>query len=261
MTAAQAAAALLDLAGDWSWIGTVVFLRVAAAMALLPAFGEHMVPIRVKLAAALAFTAIVAPAVAPALPQPRTDVIGLVRILGTETVIGLALGASVRVMIWLLQVAGTIAAQATSLAQLLGAQAVDPQPAIAQILVVAGLALAAAAGLHVRVAEALILSYGPLPAGTAPDPAMLAPWGIGRVAGMFALAFSFGAPFLIASLIYNVALGVINRAMPQLMVAFVGAPAITAGGLLLMLLVAPLILPIWSDALSLRLADPFGAAP
>jgi flagellar biosynthetic protein FliR len=260
VTTAEVAAALLDLGADWGWAGLVVFLRIAAAMALLPAFGEHVLPMRLKLAAALALTAIVAPAVAPVLPPPRSDVAGLVGLMATETVIGLALGASVRVMIWLLQVAGTIAAQATSLAQILGAQGVDPAPAIGQILVVAGLALAAAAGLHVRIAEALILSYGPLPAGTAPDPASLTPWGIGRVAQMFALAFSFGAPFLIASLIYNVALGVINKAMPQLMVAFVGAPAITAGGLLLMLLVAPLILPIWSDALSLRLADPFGAA-
>lgn len=261
MTTAEAAAALLALAGDWGWTGTVVFLRIGAAMALLPAFGEHSVPMRLKLGAALAFTAIVAPAVAPGMPPPPAGVAGFAGILATETVIGLALGASVRLMIWMLQVAGTIAAQATSLAQLLGAQGVDPAPAIAQILVVAGLALAAATGLHVRVAEALILSYGPLPAGLAPDPAALTPWGIARVAQMFALAFSFGAPFLIASLIYNLALGVINRAMPQLMVAFVGAPAITAGGLLLLLLVAPLILPIWSDALSIRLADPFGGAP
>ena len=41
-------------------------------------------------------------------------------------------------------------------------------------------------------------------------------------------------------------LGVINRAMPQLMVAFVGAPAITAAGLLLLALAAPILLDIWA---------------
>ena len=49
------------------------------------------------------------------------------------------------------------------------------------------------------------------------------------MAASFALALSLAAPFVIASLLYNVALGVINKAMPQLMVAFVGAPAITCG--------------------------------
>ncbi|HBQ37312.1 MAG TPA: flagellar biosynthesis protein FliR, partial [Rhodobacteraceae bacterium] len=74
----------------------------------------------------------------------------------------------------------------------------------------------------------------------------------------FALAFTLAAPFLIASLIYNVALGVINRAMPQLMVAFVGAPAITAGALFLMFLVMPLILVVWSDSLAHFFQNPFG---
>lgn len=258
MTMIETAAALLDLAGAWAWIGGVVFLRVGAAMALLPAFGEMIVPMRIKIAVAFAFTAIVAPAVAPSLPLPADGLALPAALLFSESLVGLLLGASVRLMIWLLQVAGTIAAQSTSLSQLLGAQGVDPMPAISQILIVAGLALAAAAGLHVRVAEALILSYDTFPAGTAPLAADVSRWGIARVAETFALAFSFAAPFLIAALIYNVALGVINRAMPQLMVAFVGAPAITAGGLLLMLLVAPLALPLWSEALSARLADPFG---
>ncbi|MEM8699663.1 MAG: flagellar biosynthetic protein FliR, partial [Pseudomonadota bacterium] len=54
-------------------------------------------------------------------------------------------------------------------------------------------------------------------------------------------------------------LGAINRAMPQLMVAFVGAPAITAGGLALLALAAPLILTLWLDRLDQALAFPLGA--
>ena len=39
-----------------------------------------------------------------------------------------------------------------------------------------------------------------------------------------------------------------NRAMPQLMVAFVGAPAISFGGLALLLIVAPFLLDVWRNA-------------
>ena len=64
-------------------------------------------------------------------------------------------------------------------------------------------------------------------------------------------------PFVIAALIYNVALGVINRAMPQLMVAFVGAPALTLGGLLLLYLSAPVMLSVWIDAFGALMEAPF----
>ena len=59
-----------------------------------------------------------------------------------------------------------------------------------------------------------------------------------------------------ASDAYNVALGAINRAMPQMMVAFVGAPAITAAGLLILMLSAPVILHFWGVRLDRLIADP-----
>ena len=46
--------------------------------------------------------------------------------------------------------------------------------------------------------------------------------------------------------------------MPQLMVAFIGAPAIVAAGLLILMLAAPVILTYWSGRLDLTLADPLG---
>jgi len=175
----------------------------------------------------------------------------------TETVAGLAIGAVIRLFVLALQMAGAMAAQAASLAQIFGGQYADPQPAMGHVLLVGGLALAAMLGLHVRLAEILILSYDMFPPGVLPGAGLIASWGLARIAHAFALAFSLAAPFVVASLVYNVALGVINRAMPQLMVAFVGAPAITAGGLLLLFLTAPILLGLWSDALSAFLANPF----
>ncbi len=249
--------AVADLAGvgqEVIWAATLVFLRVGAAMALLPAFGEQLVPQRIRLCLALAFTAIVAPAVAPRLPGPDAS---LAVVLCTETLAGLALGMALRLFIQALQIAGAIAAQATSLAQLFTGAGADPQPAIGNLLTMAGLAVAVASGLHIRIAEYLILSYDVLPAGRLPDSSDMADWGLAQITRAFALAFSLAAPFVIASFIYNLALGVINRAMPQLMVAFVGAPALTAGGLVLLVLVTPLALAVWLDALNGFLDAPF----
>mgnify|MGYP006292130581 FL=1 len=238
------------------WVGIAVFLRVGAAMAVLPAFGEQSLSVRVRLGAAIALTLLVAPAVAPAVPQ--ADIGALLRLLVTETLVGLALGLILRLLILTLQIAGTIAAQSTSLAQLFGGAAAEPLPAIGHLLVVSGLALAAMADLHVHVAAALIGTYTLIPAGTLLAPGAMAEIGVGHVAHAFALAFTLASPFVLGALVYNLALGAINRAMPLLMVAFVGAPAITAAGLALLAITAPIMLEMWHRALLATLADPFG---
>jgi len=76
---------------------------------------------------------------------------------------------------------------------------------------------------------------------------MLTDMMVSQVASGFRLAFALAAPFYILSLLYNLTLGVINRAMPQLMVAFVGAPVITAGALILLTVSIPLMVGRWQD--------------
>lgn len=238
--------------------GFVVFLRVGAAMALLPAFGEQSVPQRVRLGVALAFTMIVAPAVEA--PSVSEDLPSLFVLLGTETLVGLLFGVAIRLMIYVLQIAASLAAQSTSLAQIFGGSSTEPLPAFGHVLLVGGLALAAMTGLHIRIAEALIVSYQTFPVGAILASNELADFWTSRVADGFAMAFSFAAPFVVAAFIYNLALGAINRAMPQLMVVMVGAPAITAVGLAMLAILTPLLLQLWLGALEAVFEDPFGVA-
>ncbi len=240
------------------WGAALVFFRMGAMMALMPAFGEQIVPLRVRLALTLAFATIVYPAVAPGLPDISQ---GVARPVLAEVTAGLAFGIALRLMINALQIAGTIAAQATTLSQMVAGGGPEPQPAMTHVLVWAGLALALALDLHVRIVELAILSYQLIPAGTPPLAADLSAWGLGRVSHAFRLGFSIAAPFVIAALIYNLALGVINRAMPALMVSFVGAPALTLGGLVLLALAAPLALAVWLAAFNDLLANPMGLVP
>lgn len=239
------------------WLGLVVFMRVGAAMALLPAFGEQSVPQRFRLVLALAFTAIVAPAV-DGVPD-RSLQIALP--LLSEVAVGLMLGGGLRMFVMALQISGAMIAQATSLSQLFGGTGPEPQPAIGNLLVMAGLAIAVAGGLHVRLAEMFILSYQFLPAGGTLIVSDAAKWGLTQVSQAFGLAFSLAAPFTIAALLYNIAIGVMNRAMPALMVSMIGAPALTAGGLILMAIIAPIALAIWWQHLQGFIENPFRPAP
>ncbi|KEJ90546.1 flagellar biosynthetic protein FliR [Sulfitobacter donghicola] len=238
------------------WLNFAVFVRVSAMVSILPAFGEQTVPARVKLGIAMSFTIMVSPAVASPIFSDH-----LFWIIFVEAIAGLILGIGVRLFILALQTAGSIAAQSTSLSQILGGSVAEPVPAIAHILVMGGLALATMAGLHLRVIEMLIHSYQMLPMGALASGTDVSDWGVDQIRRAFSLAFTLAAPFVILSVLYNVALGVINKAMPQLMVAFVGAPLITAGGLLLLVLSAPILLSTWLEMLNSFIANPMAPVP
>ena len=239
---------------SWLWVAALVFLRVGAAVFLMPAFGDQALPQRVRLAVALAFSAIVTPAVAKELQ----DVPSFLMAAAEEVLAGLVLGLGMRLFILALQMAGSIMAQTTSLSQLFGGATPEPQPAIGNLLTLASLALALRAGLHVKAASLLILSYAFLPAGHFPNASDLAQWGLGQVVQSTVLAFSLAAPFVIASVIYNLALGVINRAMPQMPVSMVGAPVLTAGAMILMAMLVPVLLAVWLEGFDAFLVNPAG---
>ena len=247
---------LLDLAPVLLRTYGLVFLRVGAVMALVPVCGEKMVPARIRLVMALGFAAVVAPAVGPHLPAAPTTLSAYAGLLAGETLNGLALGFMLRLFILAIEMAAAIAAQSGSLAQMFGTGG-EPMPAIGHLLVMAALCLALMSGLHVRIAEALILSYRAIPAGTLPGPALMESWSLAQISAAFGLAFSLAAPFVIAALLYNVALGFINRAMPGLMVAMIGAPALTAGVLILLAIAAPVILTVWWQGYEAFMANPF----
>ncbi|MEM6587620.1 MAG: flagellar biosynthetic protein FliR [Pseudomonadota bacterium] len=251
-------AALLDLTEDVLWLHFIVFLRVAAAISLFPGFGEQSVPIRIKLGLAIMMTMITAPAISPALLPFAADPPPIGLIVLTEAIVGLLIGLGIRLFVMALQTAGTIAAQSTSLSQILGVQGIEPIPAMGHMLVLGGITLAMILGLHIRLAELIILTYTLFPAAEFPDPSAVSSWGIRQVANAFALAFALAAPFVIVSVLYNLTLGIINRAMPQMMVVFVGAPVIVGGGIVILLVMAPTILALWADALGGFMANPFG---
>ena len=226
----------------------LVLFRISALVALLPAIGEASVPTRIKLAIAVAMALILFPLVEGTQLYLANDM-AWIQALIIEIGGGLWFGILLRVFVFCLQTAGSIAAQATSLSQILGSAGVEPLPAMGHVITMAGMTLALTFGLHVHAVLYLLGSYTLFPIGQVPDISSVSESGVAQIAMGFRLAFSLAAPFVILSLLYNLTLGVINRAMPQLMVAFVGAPVITLGALVLLAISIPLMLRTWAEAL------------
>ena len=249
---------LTDAAGGLIFLYGGVFARVGGALALVPGLGERAIPVRVKLGAALALTFLLVPlaGVPVTLPEEPLD---LARVLVWEAAAGLVIGLAFRLLVFALQIAGSIASQSMSVAHLFaGGLASEPEPALATLLAMGGVAIALAAGLHVALVAALASLYDLLPFGRPLDGAMAAAWTTAGVARSFALGLSLALPFVAVGFAYNLALGALSRAMPQLLVALVGAPVLVALGLATLWLVLPELMAAWGGVLGRVFADPLG---
>lgn len=218
------------------------FLRIGTFFLLAPGLGEVLLPKRLRLSAALAFTSAAFPISLTG--QAEFSFLWLV----VEPLIGFFFGISIRLFVISIRTAGTIIAQSVSLSQFMGNPSSEPSTAIAEILALGGLALLFSIGMPVHLLIFLKTSYEIFPLG---EPFALAR-SVQRIVAhsdyITILALRVAMPFLILSLIYNVALGVINKAMPQMMVMLVGAPAVTGLGLLLLAVLIGDILDLWATA-------------
>jgi flagellar biosynthetic protein FliR len=104
-------------------------------------------------------------------------------------------------------------------------------------------------GLHGIALRALVESYAVMQAG-APLPLGVAAESI-AVAGAASLelALRLAAPFVIAGMVLNLALGLLARLAPQVQTFFVAVPGQILGGLALLALLASPLLATFAEAL------------
>jgi flagellar biosynthetic protein FliR len=222
----------------------LVFARVGAMVMLMPALGEENIPMRVKLSIALLFTLVLLPLHRSAYHIDMTSLSGLLVLMLHEIVIGIILGATARVTLSALQVAGSVIAQQMGLGFVTSVDPTQGQQGVlvGNFLTMLGITMLFATDSHHLVIAALSDSYKIF----APGESMLT----GDVASLatqaFAAAFKIGlqlsAPFLVFGLVFNIGLGVLARLMPQMQVYFVGAPlSILAGFLILAIVLAAMM--------------------
>lgn len=238
-----------------------VFTRVSAVVFLAPGLGEKAIPMRARLGAAFAITIVLIPLIlSPEMTAPETTA-AVVALYAAEFMSGVLVGFALRLMVFILQIAGAIIAQSSSLSQLFGPTVgFDSESPYAAILVMGGVAMAAAAGLHVQLVGALVDVYELLPFGMFPGAEDTGHWSTVRVGAALFKSLALASPFVILGFLYSLALAAASRAMPQLMAAFVGAPAITLAGLALFAAASPIILFDWLASFQRVLFDLFAGA-
>jgi flagellar biosynthetic protein FliR len=217
----------------------LVFARIGAMVMLLPGFGETNIPVRIKLAIALALTLIILPLHRAAYSIDMQSMAPLMVMLVHEIVIGVVLGATARVTLSALQVAGSVIAQQLGLGFV---TAVDPTQGqqgllIGNFLTILGMTLLFATDTHHLVIAALNESYRIFSPGEMPPSGDVAALATRAFAAAFKIGMQLSAPFLVFGLVFNIGLGVLARLMPAMQVYFVGVPLSIMAGFLILALV------------------------
>ena len=242
----------LDLLGpDLSyWVAQFILTvaRLSFVIILIPGIGEQMIPAQVRIYLLLGLSAAISGLGITdyTLPDSLTD-LGIV--LVTALLQGMILGIGLRVVIWSLNIAGSIIAQSMGLAQPLGvALENEAQTATANLLSMAGAAVLFSMNFHVEVISSWIELYETIPIGGSSWIAQA--FLFVSIYAAFAFAVLLAWPFVAMNLLYNVCLGFINKAMPQMMVAFVGAPFLVGAGMFLLAVSIAAMLMVWQDQIA-----------
>jgi flagellar biosynthetic protein FliR len=217
----------------------LVFARIGAMVMLLPGLGETNIPVRIKLAIALLLSMIILPLHRQAYQVDLNSLAPLLVLMLHEIVIGVVLGATARVTLSALQVAGSVIAQQLGLGFV---TAVDPTQGqqgliLGNFLTLLGVTLIFATDLHHLVIAGLHDSYRLFQPGEVPVVSDVASLVTKTVAGAFRVGIQLSAPFLVFGLVFNIALGVLSRLMPQMQVYFVAVPLSISIGFLILLIV------------------------
>jgi flagellar biosynthesis protein FliR len=228
-----------------AWYGAVFWplVRVLALFSVAPLLSHRAVPARLKVALAVAVTAVLIPTVPT---PPITDALsgaGLA-LLVHNILIGVMLGFAVRLIFAALELAGELIGlqMGLSFAGFFNPASGMAQNAVGSFMSLLALLMFIAIDGHLMLLHALGESFRlfPLVGGSG-----ALPLGMDELVrlggGMFSIALSLALPFLAVMLLTNVVLGVLARVAPQLNVFAIGFPLTILVGLSTLMLLLPYI--------------------
>ena len=213
----------------------LVFARVGAMVMLLPGLGESNIPVRIKLAIALLLTLIIVPLHRADYHVNMDALSALLVMFVYEILIGIVLGATARVALAALQVAGAVIAQQLGLGFVTSVDPTQGQQGvvIGNFLTMLGITMLFATDSHHLVIAALNDSYSIFSPGEVMPSGDVAALATRAFAAAFKIGMQLSAPFLVFGLVFNIGLGVLARLMPQMQVYFVGVPLSILSGFLI----------------------------
>jgi flagellar biosynthetic protein FliR len=240
-------ATLLATLPAWAFGFVLVMARIGGAITLLPGLGEPALPAMLRVGLAFAITALLLPEIEPSIPPVPEASLQAAGMIVAEGATGLWIGWLARLLVLALPVAGQFIAYMLGIANVL-----QPDPElggmatpIERLLAIAAPLAILMTGLYALPLAALAASYRLIPPGTLLPAADTAETAVRATAAAFALAVRLASPFLLVSIVWHVATGLLARLVPRLQVYFVVMPGQILGGIALLAVLSTALLTAW----------------
>lgn len=233
-------------AGVFAFILT--FVRIGTALTIMPGIGDSFTPQQIRLYIALGVSLVLAPLVAPMMPDPVPGGAALVILIIMEFIIGLFIGSVARVMMMALDTAGMVISMQSGLgnAQLFNPAFSSQGSLIGAFLSVTGVIVLFATNMHYLLFFGLIDSYQMFPIGSIPDTGSMANLMSWAVAESFKIGVQISAPFMIVGMIIYIGMGVLSRLMPQIQVFMVAMPVQILVSLMTLAIALSAVMLFWA---------------
>lgn len=204
----------------------ITFVRIGAALTIMPGVGDSFVPQNIRLYIALGISLVLMPLVSPYLPNPIPTTAGLLVLIGSEFIVGIFMGTVARIFMTALDTAGMIISMQSGLGN---AQVFNPAMAtqgslVGALLSITGVVLIFVTNMHHLLIYGLIGSYEVFPVGAVPNSGDMADMLSKAIAGSFMVGVQISAPFIVLSMMLYIGMGVLSRLMPQVQVFMLSLP-------------------------------------
>jgi flagellar biosynthetic protein FliR len=225
--------------------GTLVFLRVASALAVMPVFGYRGLALPVKAGLSVFIALLLLPTItlADGMVFKGMGLLGFLGLAMPEILAGLILGMTTNFIFYGVEMAG----QLVGIQMGFGIVAVlDPMTEtqvsiISQLQYIFAILIFLSLNGHHFLLEGVARSYLAAPLGGVTLPAGLLGIVVKLSGDIFVAAFKIAAPVMAALFLTEVALGIIARTVPQMNIFIVSFPLKIGVGLLTLALSWPLL--------------------
>lgn len=215
------------------------FCRIGGCFMALPGFSSARIPMQIRLFISIAISLAILPLMWDVLyTQTQVDTSTYLVLIAGELFIGVTLGLIARYITLGLQFAGAAMSAAIGFNGQPSAGIIesDPQSDITTIIAFTAILLLFLGDFHHLVIATLVNSYEFMPMGRGFEVQMALVSITDTLSETFMLILRLASPFIIYGLVFNLAIGMVNKLAPQIPIYFISIPFIVTGGLILLYL-------------------------
>jgi len=223
------------------WAFLLVFVRCSATMLSSPIFGAQSTPVHIRVMTTLAISGALVFTLNPAASGLPHNLGEMALAVANEAACGLLLGAFASMVMMAVQFAGSFLdlQVGMGMSQVMNPVTGVPSSVLGQFKSMLALVVFLGIQGHHFVLQAFVKSYQTMPTLTLSSLEPIRTGLLGMVGEMCLLGLQIAAPVAAVGLIVDTAMGVVNRAVPQMPVFLVGLPVKIAASMIALSVALP----------------------